>query len=164
MLMSLRILIGFLFLILFTQFQMELSFMEVNIPITGQSFGVLLVPYVLGTKEGMITILLYLILGLLGMPIFAEGSSGWASFTSNSGGYLVGFLVGGMFSGCVSGKFENTIWASLSAMFFGTFLILLFGVLKLSLTLGLSKAIVYGFIRLKIKRTNLNFYNCKKVW
>lgn len=95
--------------------------MEVNIPITGQSFGVLLVPYVLGTKEGMITILLYLILGLLGMPIFAEGSSGWASFTSNSGGYLVGFLVGGMFSGCVSGKFENTIWASLSAMFFGTF-------------------------------------------
>src|SRR5690554_7876775 len=80
------------------------------------------------------------------MPIFAEGSSGWASFTSNSGGYLVGFLVGGMFSGCVSGKFENRFWASLSAMFFGTFLILLFGVLILSLSLGLSKAFVYGFI------------------
>ena len=145
MFMSLRILVGLFLVILFTQFQIEWRLLEVNIPITGQSLAVLLVSYVLGLKEGFITILLYLLIGLLGIPVFADGGSGLAAFTGNSGGYLIGFLFGAFLSGYGSDKFRNTFLNSFLAMLFGTFLILLFGVLKLSIDIGISKALIYGF-------------------
>lgn len=143
--MSLRIFIGLLGVILFTQFQIELNLLEVNIPVTGQSLAVLLIPYVLGLKEGIITILLYLIVGLVGLPVFADGGSGIESFTGNSGGYLVGFLFGGVLSGFVSEKYKNTFMISFLAMLFGTLVILFFGVGRLTLSLGISKAMIYGF-------------------
>ncbi|WP_165366100.1 biotin transporter BioY [Brumimicrobium glaciale] len=143
--MSLRIFIGLFVVILFTQFQIELNLLEVNIPVTGQSLAVLLVAYVLGLKEGTISILLYLIIGLLGVPIFADGGNGVSAFTGNSGGYLIGFLFGGILSGFLSERLKNTFMNSLLAALFGTLVILLFGVTRLAFNLGISDALLYGF-------------------
>ncbi|MGZ4453140.1 MAG: biotin transporter BioY [Nocardioides sp.] len=61
------------------------------VPITLQTFGVLLSGAVLGARRGFLAVLLYLVLGAAGLPIFAGGSSGMATFTGPSGGYLISF-------------------------------------------------------------------------
>lgn len=61
------------------------------VPITLQTFGVLLSGAVLGARRGFLAVLLYLVLGAAGLPIFAGGGSGLATFTGPSGGYLISF-------------------------------------------------------------------------
>lgn len=63
------------------------------VPITLQTFGVLLAGAVLGAKRGFLAVLLYVLLGVAGLPIFADGRSGLAVLTSPSGGYLAGFAL-----------------------------------------------------------------------
>ncbi len=71
--------------------RIELGFSPV--PITGQTFAVLLIGAVYGSRLGAATILAYLAEGISGLPVFAGGASGWAYFTATSGGYFVGFVV-----------------------------------------------------------------------
>jgi len=71
--------------------RIELGFSPV--PITGQTFAVLLIGAVYGSRLGAATILAYLAEGIAGLPVFAGGASGWAYFTATSGGYFVGFAV-----------------------------------------------------------------------
>src|SRR5690554_972674 len=130
MIMSLRILVGLNVLVVFAQFQIELNLLEMNIPVTGQSLAVLLVAYVLGLKEGVITISFYLIIGLIGLPVFADGGNGISAFTGSSGGYLIGFLFGGILCGLLSEKLTNTFINALLAALLGTLVILVFGVTR----------------------------------
>ncbi|HWS36177.1 MAG TPA: biotin transporter BioY [Actinoplanes sp.] len=60
------------------------------VPITGQTFAVLLAGATLGAARSSAGMLLYLVAGVLGVPWFAGGSSGWPSATA---GYLVGFVI-----------------------------------------------------------------------
>lgn len=62
-----------------------------GIPLTLQSLVVLLVPLIAGWQVGLSAVLLYLFAGGLGLPVFAQGASGWQHFTGLSGGYLMGF-------------------------------------------------------------------------
>lgn len=145
MLMGIKILVGLLLLFLFTQIQFEVPIMEVDIPITGQSFVVLLVPYIFGLRIGLITIFLYLIIGLFGIPVFALGGNGWEAFLGNSGGYLIGFVFGAFCSGYFADNYPNSFKNALLATSLGTLLILLLGVLKLTFNLGFVKAFEHGF-------------------
>jgi biotin transport system substrate-specific component len=61
------------------------------VPITGQTFAVLLVGTVLGPVRGAISMALYLVLGVVGLPVFAAGGHG-SLLTSTSGGFVVGFI------------------------------------------------------------------------
>lgn len=61
------------------------------VPITLQTFAVLLSGAVLGAKRGFLAVLLYLAIGAAGLPVFADGRSGLAVFAGPSMGYLVGF-------------------------------------------------------------------------
>lgn len=61
------------------------------VPITLQSLAVILAGAVLGPWRGGLVVLLYLLLGGLGLPVFAGGGRGWASFAGPSGGYLLSF-------------------------------------------------------------------------
>lgn len=61
------------------------------VPITLQSLAVILAGAVLGPWRGGLVVLLYLLLGGLGLPVFAAGARGWASFAGPSGGYLLSF-------------------------------------------------------------------------
>ena len=71
------------------------------VPITGQTFAVLFGGVLLGTWAG-VSMLLYVGIGVLGMPWFASGNSGLAYLAGPTGGYLVGFIIAAFFLGyCV---------------------------------------------------------------
>ena len=65
------------------------------IPWTGQTFGVLMVGGALGLRRGLLAVALYVLLGYVGLPFFAEGKSGASVILGPSGGYLIGFIVAG---------------------------------------------------------------------
>lgn len=134
------------FLAIMAQLSIDLPWHDLQIPITGQSLAVLLVGYILGKKLGPIAILLYLLLGILGAPIFAKGNAGWEVLLKGSGGFLYGFV----FAAALMGQFRGLGWGrhftkALVAMALGTLVILCFGVLHLSYLYGFEKALEYGF-------------------
>ena len=69
------------------------------IPVTGQTFGVLLVGGSLGLRRGFAAVSLYVLLGVIGLPFFAEGKGGLAVILGASGGYLLGFIAAGALVG-----------------------------------------------------------------
>lgn len=130
-----------IFIALFAQISIPLPY----IPITGQSFAVLLVAYLLGWNRGTIAVLLYLFVGIMGLPVFAEGSSGWAKLTGKSGGFLYGFVVAAFVVGYLSENLKaQNLKNALGTMALGTVLILFFGVMHLSWHIGGEKALQYG--------------------
>jgi biotin transport system substrate-specific component len=62
-----------------------------GVPITLQTFGVMLAGCVLGPVRGFLAVSLYLLLGAIGLPVFAEHSSGLGVFSGPSAGYLIAF-------------------------------------------------------------------------
>lgn len=63
------------------------------VPITGQTFAVLLAGGTLGAARGAGSQLLYVVLGAVGLPFYADGQGGWDVATGSTAGYLVGFVV-----------------------------------------------------------------------
>ena len=142
----LKIFLGFVFLTAMAQFTIALSYQEVAIPITGQSLGVLVIACLLGAKNGGLTILLYLLIGGMGLPVFANGGSGWEVFTKSSGGFLYGFLVAGYLTGWLSERWGiGGFMKNVTMMAIGTAIILLFGIGHLTGKYGVEKALEYGF-------------------
>ena len=64
-----------------------------TIPFTLQTFGIFLTVAVLGGKRGSLAVLLYLLMGLVGLPVFAGFSGGLGVLLGTTGGYIVGFLL-----------------------------------------------------------------------
>lgn len=71
------------------------------VPITLQTFGVLLSGAVLGARRGLLAVSLYLLLGVAGLPIFANGASGPGVFAGPRVGYLVGFPLAAFVCGLI---------------------------------------------------------------
>ncbi|MBQ1681926.1 MULTISPECIES: biotin transporter BioY [Agathobacter] len=76
-----------------------------GVPFTLQTFAVALSGYLLGKRDGTIAVFLYLLLGTIGVPVFAQMSSGVGVIVGPSGGYLIGFV--GMAFLCGVGKDLN---------------------------------------------------------
>lgn len=70
-----------------------------GVPITLQTFGVMLAGCVLGPVRGFLAVSLYLFLGAIGLPVFAEHSSGLGVFTGASAGYLIAFPIAAALAG-----------------------------------------------------------------
>lgn len=70
-----------------------ISLNVMDIPFTLQTFGILLVLYTIGGRRGTISILIYLILGIIGVPVFAGFKSGPAAIMGPTGGFIAGFLL-----------------------------------------------------------------------
>ena len=70
-----------------------------GVPITLQTFGVMLAGCLLGPLRGFLAVALYLALGAIGLPVFAEHSSGLAVFTGVSAGYLWAFPIAALVAG-----------------------------------------------------------------
>jgi len=74
------------------------------VPITGQTFGVMLSGALLGSKLGALSQIVYLLLGVIGLPVFAFGASGLATLLGPSGGFLFGFPIGAYITGIMLEK------------------------------------------------------------
>jgi len=83
--------LGFVILLaLFSQIKVPLPFTPV--PLTLQTFGLLLIAYYLPFRLALGSVLLYLLLGALGFPIFSGGKGGFLILSGPTGGYLIGFF------------------------------------------------------------------------
>ena len=113
------------------------------VPITGQTFGVLLVGGAYGAKRGFATMAAYLVVGGLGYGVFAGHGSGWDALrlTSATGGYLVGMLVAATVVGWLADRgWDRKIWRSIPAMVLGNVIIYAFGATWLAHALNLTAA------------------------
>ncbi len=116
------------------------------VPITGQTFGVLLVGAALGSKRGAAAMLAYIFEGALGLPFFAGGTSGLGILTGATAGYLVGFIAAAYVIGLLAERgLERSIRTSLAPFLIGTIIIYVFGVSWLAIVLGsFGKAVSLG--------------------
>jgi biotin transporter BioY len=122
---------------LLAQFVINLPFTPV--PITGQTFGVLLGGMALGSRRALWGMLLYVIAGLIGMPWFADGAHGFDVIGGPSFGYLIGFIVAAATLGRLAESgFDRKPQLTLLAMVAGTAIIYFFGVTWLWNTLQIS--------------------------
>ena len=66
------------------------------VPFTLQTFGVVVILVILGWRKGCAGILLFMLLGLIGLPVFSGGRGGPAALFGPTGGYMLGFLLTGL--------------------------------------------------------------------
>ena len=98
------------------------------VPITLQIFFVILSGLLLGMRGGFLSSLLYMVIGLVGIPIFTSGG-GIASVLSPAFGYILGFPLGAALAGFLAERFEKpAFWKYLLAGGAGTLLIYVVGV------------------------------------
>jgi len=116
------------------------------VPFTLQTFAVLLVGASLGSVRGLVSMALYVVVGLAGVPWFAEGSSGYPAATF---GYLLGFIAAAALVGWLSERGDDRRYVSaVGEMVIGSAVIYAFGVtvlmanLNLNLATGLSEGMV----------------------
>lgn len=116
------------------------------VPLTLQTLGVLLSGAVLGSRRGLLSMLLYVSLGLLGVPWFAGQASGFHAATA---GYLIGFIAAAWLGGRLAARGQDRrFWSTVRLMVLGNLVIYAFGVPVLAWALGtsLTHAIVLGVV------------------
>lgn len=104
------------------------------VPVTAQTFGVLLIAMALGRVRGTAVVLAYLAEGAAGLPVFAGGKAGVAALVGPTGGYLIGFLVAAYFVGWLADRgWDKGYVRSILAMALGTVVIFACGLSQLVL-------------------------------
>jgi biotin transport system substrate-specific component len=99
------------------------------VPVTGQTFAVLLVGASLGSRLGAASVTLYVLEGLAGLPVFAGGTAGLARLGGPTGGYLVGFVFAAAIVGALAERgWDRRVWTAAVAMLVGEAAIYVCGV------------------------------------
>ncbi len=101
------------------------------IPLTLQTFAVGFVVTILGKKTGTIAVAIYLLMGMIGLPVLAGGSAGIVHYFGPTGGFLVGFIFQAFFTGLIIEKTRFNYFWSILANVVGAFITLFFGSLWL---------------------------------
>ena len=90
------------------------------VPISLTNFAIYLAIYVLGCRRGTISYIVYLLLGLVGLPVFSGFSSGVGKLFGPTGGYLIGFIFMALICGFAIDRFEAKLIPSMIGMILGT--------------------------------------------
>lgn len=130
------------------QWEIHLPFTPV--PITGQTFAVLLTGAALGMTLGAAGQGLYVVAGAIGLPVYAGGAAGWeVARAAGTTGYLFGFVVAAGLVGYMAERRQDRTFPTMfTAFIVGTFIIYLFGVVGLMIIFDMSftEAIVAGVV------------------
>jgi biotin transport system substrate-specific component len=119
------------------------------VPISGQTFAVLLTGAALGWKLGAAGQIVYIAAGALGAPVFTEGSSGMEVITGATGGYIIGFVfAAGLVGWMAEHRQDRTFATMFTAFVVGSTVIYVFGVAGLMIATGwdLSEAVEKGVV------------------
>ncbi|MFH0918449.1 MAG: biotin transporter BioY [Candidatus Omnitrophota bacterium] len=118
------------------------------VPLTLQTFFVLLSGALLGRKLGVVTQAAYMFLGLTGQQVFTGPGSGSLYLLGPTGGYIVGFILASFLAGSFMLKEKQSLWIIFVKLLVADFVILCSGMfwLKVSLAIPLSKAFLLGFL------------------
>lgn len=137
------IILGSVFVALSSQFAFYLPFSP--IPITGQTFAVLFIGAVLGSRRGGLSLALYVLEGLIGLPVFAGGTGGIAILFGPTAGYLVGFIPAAILVGYLSERgFSRNLISMFFTLLLGLTVIYLFGVFRLLSFVEYEKVFILG--------------------
>jgi biotin transport system substrate-specific component len=127
--------------------QIRIPLADTPVPITGQTFAVVLIGAAYGASLGASTLVAYWLIGLAGAPIYAEGKSGWDTFVGPTGGYIVGFILAAALTGWLAQqRWDRKFSSSLGAMLLGNVAIYVPGLLWLAhyLDTGVNDTLVAG--------------------
>lgn len=132
---------GLLLIILGARVQIPLE----PVPLTGQTFAVLLTGALLGARRGALTTAVYLLLGISGLPVFAGGAAGIGRLLGPSGGYLIGFIAAAWLTGCLAERgWDRRLSTAALSLLIGNAAIYLCGLPWLSLYVGRQQVIPLG--------------------
>lgn len=121
------------------------------VPITLQSLFCLLSALILGAKGGALSQILYVFMGLIGLPVFSGGQGGLTFAISPTFGFVIGFIMCAYAVGIISSKLNKTVLNYFIASLVGTIIIYLFG-------------IIFFYFNMKyLVHKNLNFYTILKL-
>ncbi len=119
------------------------------VPITGQTFAVLLTGAALGADRGALGQLLYVALGLIGLPFYADGDSGWTVISGATGGYLIAFPIAAYVVGKLAElRMDRNPVKAIIPFTLGSLIVFAIGVpwLAVSADLSIGRAIELGFV------------------
>jgi biotin transport system substrate-specific component len=130
------------------QWEIHLPFTPV--PVTGQTFAVLLTGAALGMTLGAAGQAVYVVAGAFGLPVYAGGEGGWDTASAQgSAGYLIGFIFAAGFVGFMAERRQDRTFPTMFTAFIaGSFIIYAFGVAGLMILLDMtfSEAVVAGVV------------------
>jgi biotin transport system substrate-specific component len=127
--------------------QISISLPFTPVPLTLQTFAVAGTAAALGLRTGAAASILYIAMGIVGLPVYADASSGWHVLSSATGGYLIGFIVCALIVGwCGDRGWTSSFSSTVGAMLLGETVIYICGLLWLrhSLHTPLDKTLEYG--------------------
>jgi biotin transport system substrate-specific component len=119
------------------------------VPITMQTFFVSLAGALLGGYLGAMSQAVYILLGVIGLPVFAGGKAGAGVLLGPTGGYLIGFIVGAYVIGWTTARKERPgFWWLVAAMTAGHVFIYVLGIAQLMVVakLTLARAVAVGLL------------------
>lgn len=119
-----------------------------TVSVTLQTFAVCLTAGLLGWKRATLTTIVYILLGIIGLPVFTGFNSGIAAVTGPTGGYIVGFIFTALIVGFSVEKVGRKIWQNILFMVIGILVCYLFGTVwfviayKVSFVSALSTCVI----------------------
>lgn len=110
------------------------------VPLTGQSFAVMLAGGILGAKRGFLSQLVYILLGAAGVPVFAGGQAGIGILAGPRGGFLWGFMLGAYVIGLLVERRKRPAvsYLALTMLLGGIIVVYIPGIIQLALVTSLS--------------------------
>jgi biotin transport system substrate-specific component len=119
----------------------------IPVKVTLQTLSILFVVSHFGAKLGTLSVLLYLIEGIVGIPVFAGFSAGLSIFLGPSGGYLIGFVPAAYLTGILLERSTNRTFLSVFlAGLAGEIILLVIGYLRLVHFMGFFDAYIFGIL------------------
>jgi biotin transport system substrate-specific component len=118
------------------------------VPIVLSTLFVILSGLLLGSRWGSASMGLYLLVGAIGMPVFAGGKGGLAHFFGPTGGYLFGYVLASWITGFVSEQSRGLLLLDILAVLIGSFVIYGLGIpwLKLVTQMSWTKTLTVGLV------------------
>lgn len=125
----------------------QLSIPLQPVPMTMQTYAVIMIGALCGWRLAALTVLAYLVEGAAGLPVFADGAAGLAKMIGTTGGYLIGFLPAAALIGYLADRgWNNVAWKLAASLLVGHLVVFAFGVSYLASFTGVEKAIALGFV------------------
>jgi len=117
-----------------------------TIPVTAQTLAVMLTGSLLPVRHASVSLLIFLMMGIIGLPVFSGGNAGLGIIIGKTGGYLIGFLAGAALISVLKGKNPGFLRLLIVNVIGGIIVIYSFGVLWLNYItgIGISKAVIFG--------------------
>lgn len=97
------------------------------IPFTLQTFAVFLAVFVLGGKRGTLSVVVFVLLGAIGVPVFSGFTGGLGVIMGNTGGYIIGFIFAGLLMWLMERLFGRKMWVQIASMLLGMVTYYVFG-------------------------------------